>query len=266
MKMLYINKAEKKIYSFPEHSHDSWEILMTLEGIGEEIIDGRRYGLKRKSILCIPPHSIHSTLSKEGILDFSAAFEDFVPIKNNTALQLWDRGRGDAYRLMDMLLLAVRHRPDNVAMLTDALSDSLYQLLCAYSNESSKTNRVISKMKAYFMEHLSDTEFDMGDALDSFGYSQAYLRRIFKDVTGHSPIDWLNLQRIDQAARSFRQYPKIMTIKETALRYGFSDPYYFSRVFKKYMKKSPSEYLKENLDAEGGYEAMPPNSLSSHSK
>ena len=261
MKMLYIHKAVEKIYSFPEHSHENWEILLTLEGTGEEIIDGKCYELKRKSILCIPPHAVHSTISKDGLLDFSVAFEDFVPIKNNTPLQLWDREHEDAYKLMDMLLSAVRHHPDNMSMLTDALSDSLYQLLCAYSNESSKTNRIISKMKAYFMEHISDTNFDMGKALDSFGYSRAYLRRIFKDAAGHSPLDWLTLQRIDHAARSFRQYPKIMTIKETALRYGFSDPYYFSRVFKKYIGISPSEYLKNMLKNEGGYEAKPPTSF-----
>ena len=68
---------------------------------------------------------------------------------------------------MDMLLSAVRHHPDNMSLLTDALSDSLYQLLCAYSNESSKAKRIISEMKAHFMEHISDTEFDMGDTLDS---------------------------------------------------------------------------------------------------
>ena len=36
-----------------------------------------------------------------------------------------------------------------------------------------------------------------------------------------------------------------MTVKETAIQVGYHDPFYFSRIFKKYMGISPAEYKKQ---------------------
>ena len=71
------------------------------------------------------------------------------------------------------------------------------------------------------------------------------MNRIFKRVTGQTIFKYLNSIRINHAKAMILNSPwKMAKIGECV---GFADEYYFSRVFKKYMGKSPTEYAKEGL-------------------
>jgi two-component system, response regulator YesN len=72
--------------------------------------------------------------------------------------------------------------------------------------------------------------------------SQGYLSRLFSEYLNTTFIDYLNTRRINEAARLLRQEKK--TVKEVSYMVGFSDPNYFSRIFKRYMNASPSELTK----------------------
>jgi AraC-like DNA-binding protein len=60
----------------------------------------------------------------------------------------------------------------------------------------------------------------------------AYLSRLFDRFVGESPHEMLTRLKMNEAAAHLMggQY----AVKEVAARVGFSDPYHFSRVFKKY--------------------------------
>ncbi|MFD0619926.1 AraC family transcriptional regulator [Paenibacillus sp. GCM10027629] len=62
----------------------------------------------------------------------------------------------------------------------------------------------------------------------------------FKEATGYSPIDYFLRLKIQRAC----QYLDLtdQSIKEISLQLSFQDPYYFSRIFKKIIGKSPSAY------------------------
>lgn len=66
--------------------------------------------------------------------------------------------------------------------------------------------------------------------------------RSFKQITGRSPIDYINKLRIDKAFSLLKEGK--FNVTETALDCGFNDVNYFSRLFKKYNKMSPSEAKK----------------------
>lgn len=246
MKLVYVNQATEKIYSFPDHSHPYWEILLTIEGYGEETVEGVSHELSPGTILIIPPGTVHGTVSKKGLRDFSVTFEDFPPIQGNHLLVLKDPEEQSVYALMTMILKAVRHAPPNTAQLTDALGMSLYQLLRAYAQDLLREKPVVGELKREMMEHLGDSEFDLGRVMDKTGYSRGYLRRTFKLATGMAPLAWLLRQRIAFAAQTFRQYAGVYTVRQVAALSGFSDPYYFSRIFKQYMGQSPTKYIEKS--------------------
>ncbi|MGE7057069.1 helix-turn-helix domain-containing protein, partial [Paenibacillus glucanolyticus] len=62
----------------------------------------------------------------------------------------------------------------------------------------------------------------------------------FKEATGYSPIDYYLRLKIQLACQHLDLTGQ--SIKEISHRLGFQDPYYFSRLFKKIMGKSPSDY------------------------
>lgn len=78
-----------------------------------------------------------------------------------------------------------------------------------------------------------------------FGFVPAYLSKIFRAHTGVSPGQYLTDLRIRRAKELLLQNPGYMS-KEVALMVGYTDPLYFSRIFKKETGISPSEYRKTN--------------------
>lgn len=66
--------------------------------------------------------------------------------------------------------------------------------------------------------------------------------RCFKDFTGSSPQAYLTDMRIEQAKDLLSNTS--FQIAEIAELVGYSDPLYFSRIFKKKTGYSPNEYKK----------------------
>ena len=72
--------------------------------------------------------------------------------------------------------------------------------------------------------------------------TETYFRKLFKAVYGMSPVQYINEIRIDRARGLIAN--SNLSLAEIAGKVGFSDAYYFSRVFKKNTGVSPSSYKK----------------------
>lgn len=76
-------------------------------------------------------------------------------------------------------------------------------------------------------------------ALESVPYNRDYFRRAFRDRIGMTPQKYLELKRMEYAVHRLGLG---QSVKETAAELGYSDPYFFSRMFKQYIGASPSSY------------------------
>lgn len=74
-----------------------------------------------------------------------------------------------------------------------------------------------------------------------FNISRTALFKLIKTSTGKSFIEYLTRLRINHSIRLLKG-DKDQTIQEIALASGYSNQYYFSRVFKKTTGSSPKEY------------------------
>ncbi|WP_223857592.1 AraC family transcriptional regulator [Sphingobacterium micropteri] len=73
--------------------------------------------------------------------------------------------------------------------------------------------------------------------------SVTHYTRLFKIKTGTSPNQYLNELKIQKSCQYL--YFSELSIKEICVELGFTDPYYFSRLFKKTMGMSPAKYKKK---------------------
>ncbi|MCX2725230.1 helix-turn-helix domain-containing protein [Roseibium salinum] len=76
-------------------------------------------------------------------------------------------------------------------------------------------------------------------ALERVPYNRDYFRRAFRERIGMTPQKYLELKRMEYA---IHRLGLGKTVKETAAELGYSDPYFFSRMFKQYIGASPSSY------------------------
>lgn len=98
---------------------------------------------------------------------------------------------------------------------------------------------VVSNAIRYMQENVS-SNLTLQDLCTYFHYSPSRFSSLFKQRTGYSPIDYfiqLKMQKASQLLDFSDQ-----SIKDIAAAFGFDDPYYFSRRFRKTIGMSPKKY------------------------
>jgi AraC family transcriptional activator of pobA len=78
---------------------------------------------------------------------------------------------------------------------------------------------------------------------DELSVPQSVLSRALADVTGRRTKELITDRRMLEAARLLRFTDR--QVGEVASRAGFDDQLYFSRSFKKYYGRTPTEYRKQ---------------------
>lgn len=104
---------------------------------------------------------------------------------------------------------------------------------------SSKSNqKMIAELLRYIEENLA-REIDIVAFARKYSFSPNHFRKLFKDMTGLSPVAYINRLRILRAYDCIQK--QNMSIKEAAEYVGIYDYNYFSRMFKKVMGYSPNK-------------------------
>lgn len=70
-------------------------------------------------------------------------------------------------------------------------------------------------------------------------YNPEYFRRAFRNRLGYTPQKFVELKKMERAVHLLALG---RSVQETAAELGYKDPYYFSRMFKRYIGASPSSY------------------------
>lgn len=109
--------------------------------------------------------------------------------------------------------------------------------------------RILENAVLYIAEHLSDEELSVPEIADSVNMSESYFRRLFYEVYSVSPVQYINTLRINHAKELIRCTEESFTA--IAAKVGFSNVYYFSRMFKKKAGCTPSEYRSICFDHPG---------------
>ncbi len=90
-----------------------------------------------------------------------------------------------------------------------------------------------------------NSDIKISDIAEICGVSECYFRRLFKEYSGESPMDFRQRYRIEKAKQLLLS-DEGLTISEIAEELNFSDIYHFSKTFKKYTNLSPNNFLKTN--------------------
>ena len=102
------------------------------------------------------------------------------------------------------------------------------------------------KVKEFIENHYAE-EIRIEDIAKRFRYSRSHLHKIFKTAYGCSITDYILSVRIEKG-KFLLSDARPRTVSEAAFAVGFKDPLYFSRVFRKRVGLTPSEF-KENARA-----------------
>ena len=100
----------------------------------------------------------------------------------------------------------------------------------------------MTRTAIHFMKENMEKHITLQNMADHVGYSPSHFSMLFKKQTGHAPLAYFNLLKIQQAC--FMLDSTDMKVNQICYKVGIEDAYYFSRLFSKIMGMSPGEYRK----------------------
>ncbi|MEI7851808.1 MAG: PocR ligand-binding domain-containing protein [Kiritimatiellales bacterium] len=98
------------------------------------------------------------------------------------------------------------------------------------------------------MREHPELQLSLTEAARISGRSASAVSRLFKKLTGRSFKQYQIQFRLQQAAHQLASAPA-RPVAEIARSVGFEDQFYFSRLFRRHMGRSPSEYRNHNTGA-----------------
>lgn len=101
------------------------------------------------------------------------------------------------------------------------------------------THEAIGRAKEYINVHYKK-ELSLEHISKEMDMSPYYFSKLFKEVTGEGFIEYVTEVRINKAKQMLLDGQS--TMKEICVAIGYSDPNYFSRIFKKCIGKTPTEF------------------------
>lgn len=245
---------------FGMHWHERMELLLIYSGSLLLHIGGREFTAKENSLVIIPPERAHMGISGNNGVRYRTVMFDITAFYNSTSAT-------------DKFLKPIVKQINDFNPVTDdaeivALCDSLikeqlsgnvasplivigkiYELLGLLYRRclcepvllapDSKFKNVIDYIGDNYFDDISSAKLSR-----HFGYDEAYFCRRFKSVTGLTPMNYIQILRLETAKEKIKSGN--FKISEISALCGFSDVSYFTRCFKKRYGMTPTEYSAKN--------------------
>ncbi|MCF4142414.1 MULTISPECIES: helix-turn-helix transcriptional regulator [Dethiosulfovibrio] len=225
-----------------EYEMESSEVLIVNRGelhYGEGLSDELRYFVFRIDI---------DLLSSYGI--FPCGERYLSPLRNGL-VTFRRRPVGDGIRrLLDSVVERCRRCDEGYELGVlggvFGLLEELFRSCGVMSLVSSDVEILMRKRQALsavfeYVEKNYREGVSLPEAADIAHMSVGHLCRLFRRSTGRTFVDYVNRMRVEKAAALLSL--EGCNVTEAAMSVGFDDVGYFSRVFKKYMTRSPRQFI-----------------------
>ncbi len=239
------------------------EMIFISEASGHIVIGGNRYPIKKGMLLYIPPgveHTIEARLqnpeqymtvhfsASRMILDSDGKWryqENIQTLHQPSAQEL-----KDYIPFKELFEKLVETWIEKAPSYEFVAGTYLRQLLIWISQNnrkqdknyavSLKIDQVIEYMRQNINRKITLEELSGIARLSTF-----YLSRTFKEATEYPIIMYFNKMKIDKAKELLIEGNK--KVKEVAYELGYSNEFYFSRIFKRIEGLSPTEFYSKNV-------------------
>ncbi len=260
---LYYVDASHPRYEMPFHWHMECELIFVLQGSFALSVDEKAVTAQPGDVVFVPGGAVHGGTPKNCVyecivFDMERLLQDSVicrqrladVVGDNCQIQTIFKAGSDAARLLDRVFESMEKEMAGYEFLTTGL---LWQfiglviqqrLYLPISQETERGGRHSSQMKSVLRRIRQDyaTPLTLEMLAQEAGMAPRYLCRVFRQITGRTPIDYLNYYRIECAAELLCSQNESIT--EVALSCGFNDPGYFARLFKRQKSVSASQWRK----------------------
>ena len=249
------------------HRAGEFEFHYFMEGQGALLINRSKFVIDANSIYFVQPREFHSILPEAVEKPISYYAILFAPEADNPADKeivalmehLWHSknrvlraGAKDRFLLEDLYRLSKSNSERFRKAAEHALVSILYRWFdqieasIDFINSKRSKNEHVERALALMSKHVRD-KLSSDDLAAMLGLSEEYFIRLFRQHLGMSPFQYFTRLKIEAASGVL--VDNRLTVSDVATRFGFENPFHFTKVFKKCTGLPPREYRKIFFEA-----------------
>lgn len=251
--MGYFPKASAHFREWKKGCEDNI-FIYCITGKGYCVVNGKKYEVRPNQYILLPannecikywadeenPWTIYWIHFTGGIIDsFNTSLNINVfkgPVQvpfNSKTLELWN----SIYNCLEM-----GYSMENLCNANFCLYHFLASFFFPDKNIKSEQSSGVDIINSTIIDMKNNIhkKLIVEDMASLHNLSSSHFSSLFRKATGMPPIDYFIHLKMQRACQLL--YVNNAKIKEVAMDLGYEDPYYFSRLFKKYMGSSPEQY------------------------
>ncbi len=187
------------------------------------------------------------------VRDYFFSLADVWERSRTPQRQVWHMGRQIIHQTAAVIPSVNNHLEDILQQFNDLLlnahsyhdlMNSLYSLLIDSGNirnQKMSTQELYEFAKDYIRTNYTQP-LSMQSVCDEMGISQTYLSRIFRKYSDTTFNVFLTQCRMEAAMKLLREKPNLL-LRDVAVCVGYDDSSYFTKVFRQYTGKTPSQWI-----------------------
>lgn len=221
------------------------KFIYVLEGSYSLSLDGISYVLNEGEGLFAPKGVFYTAHSLSDSFDYIEVefLTDDDPYKTFSFLDIYHFSNPKKVEDIMINMLECWHGNENGRDLI--LKGKIYELFIILMNENLNNNgsrnyHKIKKSLDFIDKNYFKRYIDVSELAEISDISLSQYNRIFKVLFNTTPVKYMNNLRVEKAKKLLCQTP--YSILNIAQMCGFSDSYYFSKIFKEHTCWSPLKY------------------------
>lgn len=230
----------KDTYVYPQ-THSYYELVYYPSGKGVAKVGDTTYGFGPDTFIIIPPGVVHDEARHNDCKILCLSFGC-----NGKSLEMFhcvDDSK-KIYKVLKEILKESVNQSFGYQEMIEAKMKELFVRIARLQNTQVAASKNFEYVIYYLKENFHE-KIQMSDCAKQLNLSYDYFQHKFKQLTGHSPQNFLLEQRLQAAEELLLQNEYSCT--EIAYRCGFSTSAQFSMLFKKKHGLSPQQYKKQKL-------------------
>lgn len=189
----------------------------------------------KANLLKRTPSSFQADINKQGIIHLDPSERIFIQSILDGMIRL-QTDQEEHYQIMKQKYLEI------ILLIYQKRSDQQFK---NYYKQPKQNQSMILRSLEFIEDNLTET-IDFHELAQNENLSTNHYRKLFKDVTGLSPVEYINRLRITKACTYLNNSD--MSMSEIAASVGIYDANYFSRLFKNFMGCSPRQYIHHSFN------------------
>lgn len=236
-------------YREREEGADQYILIYCTEGKGVVEVEGETYYLEKSDAFCIPRNKKHRYYADEAEpwsilwVHFKGENTKYFPLDERKIVHINSRHSDNRMMVLFKLLFRVLDRNytlGNFIYISQVLSLILSEVYYREKvDESTTQDRHVTMVIRYMYQNLRQN-LTLEEISEEVQLSKSYLNAIFKAQTGRSPVEFFIHLKMQEACKLLKSTD--LYIYEVSNELGYTDQYYFSRIFKKVVGVSPKDY------------------------